>query len=44
VGIILAPRGWLLLRLTIRNGKIIAIDAVFDPAHLNQLHLAVFPD
>ena len=44
VGIVLAPRGWLLLRLTIRDGKIVAIDAVVDPAHLHQLHLAVLPD
>ncbi len=44
VGIVLAPRGWLLLRLTIRGGKIVAIDAVVDPAHLHQLRLAVLPD
>jgi RNA polymerase sigma factor (sigma-70 family) len=44
VGIVLAPRGWLLLRLTIRGGKIVAIDAVFDPAHMHQLRLAVLPD
>jgi RNA polymerase sigma-70 factor (ECF subfamily) len=42
----LAPRGWflLLLRLTIRGGKIVAIDVVADPAHLHQLRLAVLPD
>src|SRR6266487_3751869 len=44
VGIVMAPRGWLLLRLTIRHGKIVAIDVVADPAHLHQLHLAVLPD
>ena len=46
VGIVVAPRGWglLLLRLTIRGGKIVAIDAVADPAHLHQLRLAVLPD
>jgi len=43
VGIVMAPRGWLLLllRLTIRHGKIVAIDAVADPAHLHQLRLAI---
>ncbi len=43
VGIVVAPRGWrlLLLRLTIRGGKIVAIDAVADPAHLHQLRLAI---
>ncbi|GHO78235.1 DNA-directed RNA polymerase sigma-70 factor [Ktedonobacter sp. SOSP1-85] len=46
VGIVLAPRGrlLLLLRLTIRDGKIVAVDAVVDPAHLHQLRLAVLPD
>ena len=46
VGIVVAPRGWglLLLRLTIRGGKIVAIDAVADPTHLHQLRLAVLPD
>jgi RNA polymerase sigma factor (sigma-70 family) len=46
VGIVVAPRGGLrfLLRLTIRHGKIVAIDAVADPAHLHQLRLAVLPD
>jgi RNA polymerase sigma factor (sigma-70 family) len=43
MGIVVAPRGWrlLLLRLTIRGGKIVAIDAVADPAHLHQLRLAI---
>jgi RNA polymerase sigma-70 factor (ECF subfamily) len=46
VGIVVAPRGglWFLLRLTIRHGKIVAIDTVADPAHLHQLRLAVLPD
>ncbi|EFH90977.1 sigma-70 family RNA polymerase sigma factor [Ktedonobacter racemifer] len=46
VGIVAAPRGWplLLLRLTIRGGKIVAIDAVADPVHLHRLRLAVLPD
>jgi RNA polymerase sigma-70 factor (ECF subfamily) len=46
VGIAVAPRGWLLLllRLTIRHGKIVAIDAVADPADLHQLRLAILPD
>ncbi|GCE15177.1 sigma-70 family RNA polymerase sigma factor [Tengunoibacter tsumagoiensis] len=43
VGIVLAPRGQLLLllRLTIRDGKFVAIDAIVDPAQLHQLHLAI---
>jgi RNA polymerase sigma factor (sigma-70 family) len=42
----LAPRGWFLflLRLTIRGGKIVAIDVVADPVHLHQLRLAVLSD
>jgi len=46
VGLVVAPREWLvlLLRLTIRHGKIVAIDAVADPAHLHQLRLAVLDD
>jgi RNA polymerase sigma-70 factor (ECF subfamily) len=44
VGIVVAPRGWLLLRLTIRDGKIATVNAITDPAHLRQLHLAVFPN
>ncbi|WP_338247796.1 sigma-70 family RNA polymerase sigma factor [Dictyobacter halimunensis] len=45
VGIVIAPRGrlLLLLRLTIRDGKIATIDAITDPEHLRQLHLAVPP-
>ncbi|GHO48206.1 sigma-70 family RNA polymerase sigma factor [Ktedonospora formicarum] len=50
VGIVIAdpvdPRGWFLflLRLTIRDGKIITIDMVADPARLHQLRLTVLPD
>ena len=46
VGLVVAPRGRLvlLLRLTLRHGKIVAIDAVADPAHLHQLRLAVLDD
>ncbi len=46
VGLVVAPRGRLvlLLRLTIRHGKIAEIEAVADPAHLHQLRLAVLPD
>ena len=43
VGVVVAPRGRLMMVLdfTIRDGKIIAIDAIADPAHLRQLDLAV---
>ena len=43
VGVVVAPRGRLLgvLDLRIRHGKITAITAISDPAHLRQLHLAV---
>jgi RNA polymerase sigma factor (sigma-70 family) len=46
VGLVVAPRGRLvlLLRLTIRHGKIAEIEAVADPAHLHQLRLAVLSD
>jgi RNA polymerase sigma-70 factor (ECF subfamily) len=46
VGVVVAPRGRLvlLLRLTIRGGKIAEIEAVADPAHLHQLRLAVLDD
>jgi RNA polymerase sigma factor (sigma-70 family) len=42
----LAPGGWLLflLRLTLRGGKIVAIDVVADPVHLHQLRLALLSD
>ncbi|QBD76456.1 hypothetical protein EPA93_10710 [Ktedonosporobacter rubrisoli] len=42
----LAPCGWslfLLLRLTLGCGKIVAIEVVADPAHLHQLRLVVLP-
>jgi RNA polymerase sigma-70 factor (ECF subfamily) len=43
IGIIVAPRGRLLLvlRPTIRNGRIAAIDVVADPEHLRRLDVAV---
>ncbi len=46
VGVVVAPLGRLvlLLRLTIRHGKIVAIDAVADPAHLHQLRLMALDD
>lgn len=45
VGIVMAPHGWwLLLHLTIREGKIAAINAITDPAHLHRLRLAILPD
>jgi hypothetical protein len=46
VGLVVAPRGRLvlLLRLTIRHGRIVAIDAVADPTHLHQLRLSVLDD
>jgi RNA polymerase sigma factor (sigma-70 family) len=43
VGVIVAPRGRLLMVLdfTIKDGKIVAIDAIADPARLHQLDLAM---
>ncbi len=43
VGVVVAPRGRLLvvLGVTIRDGKIVAIDAMADPARLSELDLAV---
>lgn len=45
VGIVAAPRGWplLLLRPSIRDGKIVAIEVVAAPAHVHRLRLAVLP-
>lgn len=45
MGVIVAPRGRLVsaLRLTIADGRIVAIDVVTDPARLAQLEIAV-PD
>jgi RNA polymerase sigma factor (sigma-70 family) len=46
VGLVVAPRGklGLLLRFTIRGGKIGEIEAVANPAHLHQLRLEVLDD
>jgi RNA polymerase sigma-70 factor, ECF subfamily len=46
VGVVVAPRGRLLMVLafTIARGKIVAIDAIADPARLRQLDLAVLTD
>jgi RNA polymerase sigma factor (sigma-70 family) len=43
VGVIVAPRGRLLMVLdfTIRDGKIVAIDAIADPERVRQLDLAM---
>jgi RNA polymerase sigma factor (sigma-70 family) len=43
VGVVVAQLGrlFLVLRLTIRHGKIVEIDAVADPEHLHQLRLSV---
>lgn len=42
-GIIVAPRGrlFLVLNITIKDGKIVEIDAIADPAHLSQIELSV---
>ena len=44
--LIVAPRGhlFLVLTLTIRNGKIAEIEAVADPTRLHQFDLAVLDD
>ena len=46
VGVIVAPRGRLMMVLdfTIRDGKIVAIDAIADPERVRQLDLALIPD
>ena len=43
IGIVVAPRGRLIgvLDLRIKHGKIVAIEAISDPARLHQLHLAI---
>jgi RNA polymerase sigma-70 factor (ECF subfamily) len=43
VGVVVAPRGRLMMVLdfTIREGKIVAIDAIADPEGLAELELAV---
>lgn len=45
-GVVLAPGGRLarVLRLTIRDGKIIAAEIIVNPARLQSLDLTVFPD
>ena len=46
VGVIVAPRGRLLMVLdfTVKDGKIVAIDAIADPERLRQLDLAMLTD
>ncbi|GAA5033124.1 hypothetical protein GCM10023317_84760 [Actinopolymorpha pittospori] len=46
VGIVVAPRGRLLvvLTLTIEDGKIAAYDVIAEPARLRELALAVLDD
>jgi RNA polymerase sigma-70 factor (ECF subfamily) len=46
VGLLVAPLGRLrvILRLVIAHGRIVAIDAVADPEHLRQMHLATLDD
>jgi RNA polymerase sigma-70 factor, ECF subfamily len=46
VGVVVAPRGRLLmvLRFRVRDGKIVEIDAIADPARLRQLDLTVLDD
>jgi hypothetical protein len=46
VGVIVAPRGRLLMVLdfTIRDGKIVAIDAIAKPERLSQLDLAMLTE
>ena len=46
VGVVVAPRGRLLMVLgfTITGGKIVKIDAIADPAALQQLELVVLDD
>lgn len=45
VGAVVAPRGRLFvtLQVTIKEGKIIEINAIADPEHLRQLELALLP-
>jgi RNA polymerase sigma-70 factor (ECF subfamily) len=46
IGVIVAPRGRLLLVLdvTIIDGKIVAVDAIADPGHLESMNMEVFAD
>jgi RNA polymerase sigma-70 factor (ECF subfamily) len=45
VGVVVAPRGQLfrVLRFTLANGRIAAIDVTGDPERLRQFDLAVLP-
>jgi RNA polymerase sigma factor (sigma-70 family) len=46
VGVVVAPRGHLLMVLdfTIHEGKVVAIEAIADPARVEELDLAVLED
>ena len=46
MGAVVAPGGTLLLvlNLTVADSRIVRIDAVADPEHLQQLDLSVFDD
>jgi RNA polymerase sigma-70 factor (ECF subfamily) len=46
VGVVVAPRGRLATVITfeVRNGKIVAMDVIADPARLRRLRLAVLED
>ncbi len=46
VGIVVAPRGRLriVIRCTVRNGKISEMDVIADPSHLRRHNLAVLPE
>jgi ketosteroid isomerase-like protein len=46
VGVVVAPRGWLLRVVTfkIRDGKIVEIEVIADPVRLRQLDLAILDD
>jgi RNA polymerase sigma-70 factor, ECF subfamily len=46
VGVVVAPRGRLLmvLRVRVRDGKIVEVDAIAEPARLRQLDLTVLED
>ena len=46
VAAIVAPLGrlFLVINFTIRNDKIVEIEAIADPARLRQLHFAILDD
>jgi hypothetical protein len=46
VGIVVAPGGRLriVIRCTMKQGKITEMDVIADPAHLRKLNLAVIPE